>query len=166
MNRVYSNLLHSASGMPIFLLDNFRSAFNVGSVFRTAEAISPAGIFLSGTCCKPGNRKLGHTSRGTHAVVPWRYFEDMHEAVDWVRESGRMIVAVENTEDAVPIYSAEFDLSAGFVFGNEALGIDADIVCNADVCVYFPQSGDRDCVNVSSTAAMIASEIQWSRLDA
>lgn len=164
MSRVYSNLLHSASGMPIFILDNFRSAFNVGSVFRTAEAISPAGIFLTGTCCKPGNRKLAHTSRGTHAVVPWRYFEDVLEAVDWVRKSGRMIIAVENTDDAIPIFSAQFNLAAGFVFGNEALGIHTDIVNNADIRVYFPQSGERESINVSSTAAMIASEIQRRRL--
>lgn len=90
----------------------------------------------------------------------------MHEAVDWVRNSGRMIIAVESTRDAIPIYSAEFDLSAGFVFGNEALGIHSDIVKNADLCVYFPQSGDRQSINVSSTTAMIASEIQRRRLNA
>jgi len=146
--------------MPLFLLDNLRSAFNVGSVFRTAEAIWPAAVFLTGICCRPGNRKLSHTSRGTYAVVPWRYFNKAPDAAIWAKESGRMLVAVENSNDAVPLWEARFDLSSAFMFGNEADGLSPALAGMADISVYFPQSGKRKCINVSSIAAVIASEIQ------
>lgn len=159
----YEQTLHLSSGVPIFILDNLRSAFNVGSVFRTLESISPSALFLSGICCRPGNRKLAHTSRGTHALVPWRYFADVHDAADWAARSGRRLVAVENTEDAVPLWDADFSLSDAFMLGNEAEGLDETLRERADLSVYFPQNGLRDCINVSSTAAIVAAEIMRRR---
>jgi len=146
--------------VPLFILDNLRSAFNVGSVFRTTEAILPAALFLCGICCRPGNRKLSHTSRGTHSTIPWRYFEKAIDAAIWAKNSGRLLVAVENSAEAVPIWEAGFDLSSAFMFGNEADGLSPDIAEIADLSVYYPQSGVRTCINVSSTAAVIAAEIQ------
>lgn len=166
IHQVYSDSLYSSRGMPIFVLDNFRSAFNVGSVFRSVESISPAAVFLTGTCCRPGNRKLSHTSRGTFASIPWRYFENIEEAALWVKKSGRMLVAVDNTPDATPFWEASFDLSSGFLFGNEADGVNRNVADIADLRVYYPQSGTRKCINVSSTAAIIASEIQRRRMNA
>ncbi len=157
---VYPESLFSSSGMPVFLLDNLRSAFNVGSIFRTVEAIKPAAVFLTGICCRPGNRKLAHSSRGTYAVVPWRYFAEASDAAVWVKESGRMLVAVENSDNAVPIWKAGFELSSAFMFGNEANGLQPDIAEMADLTVRFPQTGERECINVSSIAAVIAAEIQ------
>jgi 23S rRNA (guanosine2251-2'-O)-methyltransferase len=160
---VYSESLHGSRGMPIFVLDNFRSAFNVGSVFRTAEAVSPAAVFLTGICCLPDNRKLRSTARGTQASVPWRYFEDSVEAVEWARASGRTVIAVENTSEAIPIWEAPFASSPAFLLGNEALGLDPALIGAADLCVFFPQSGARNCINVSSTAALVAFELQRRR---
>ena len=142
------------------MLDNLRSAFNVGSVFRTAEAVWPAAVFLTGICCRPGNRKLSHTSRGTYAVVPWRYFNKAVDAAIWAKDSGRMLVAVENSEDAVPVWEASFDSSSAFMLGNEADGLNPALAEMADISICFPQSGIRKCINVSSIAAVIASEIQ------
>jgi 23S rRNA (guanosine2251-2'-O)-methyltransferase len=146
--------------MPVFLLDNLRSAFNVGSIFRTAEAIHPAAVFLTGICCRPGNRKISHTSRGTHAAVPWRYFPEAVDAAIWIKNTGRTLVAVENSADAVPLWEACFSLSSSFMFGNEAEGLNPEIAAMADISIYFPQTGSRKCINVSSTAAVIASELQ------
>jgi tRNA G18 (ribose-2'-O)-methylase SpoU len=153
--------------MPLFILDNFRSAYNVGSVFRTAEAIGPAGVLLSGTCARPGNRKLARTARGTQALVPWRYFRHPLDAVDWARGTGRQIVVLESgTAGSEPLHEAVFSLSSAFVLGNEALGVSDGIVSGADVLLHVPQSGERNCLNVSSTAAILAWEIQRKRLAA
>lgn len=156
--------MHCSRGMPIFLLDNLRSAFNVGSVFRSAEAVSPAAVFLTGICCRPGNRKLGHTSRGTHASVPWRYFQLAREAARWAMESGRTLVAVENTEDSRILWEADIPLSSAFMLGNEATGLDPELSRMARLKVRFPQTGSRKCINVSSTAAIIAGELQRRRM--
>ncbi len=148
---------------PLFVLDSLRSAFNVGSVFRTAESISPSGVILAGISARPGGRKVGRTSRGTHGLVPWRWFPLATEAVRYA-QSSRMVVALENTPDAVPLHLADFPLDAAFVLGNEADGISNEVLEMCQMKIIIPQSGLRRCINVSSTAAMIAWEIQRRRL--
>ncbi len=148
---------------PLFVLDSLRSAFNVGSVFRTAESISPSGIILTGISARPGGRKVGRTSRGTHGIVPWRWFQKATEAVQYIQKH-RMVIAVENTPDAVPLHLADFPLDAAFVLGNEADGISSEVLEMCKMKIIIPQSGFRHCINVSSTAAMIAWEVQRRRL--
>jgi len=148
---------------PVFVLDSLRSAFNVGSVFRTAESVSPAGVVLTGISARPGGRKVGRTSRGTHGIVPWRWFNSAAEAVKYIRLN-RMVIAAENTPDAVPLHLADFPLNCAFVLGNEANGISPEVLDMCQMKVVIPQSGVRECINVSSTAAMIAWEIQRRRL--
>ncbi len=150
--------------MPLFILDSLRSAFNVGSVFRTAESIAPSGIVLTGISARPGGRKVGRTSRGTHALVPWRWFSSAENAVCYAKNSGKMVIAVENTKDAIPLHLAQFPLDAAFILGNEAEGISEKILNMCEMKIIIPQSGIRGCINVSSTAAMIAWEIQSRRL--
>lgn len=156
--------LHSPGNTPLFILDNFRSAFNVGSAFRTAEAASPSAVFLCGVSAVPGNRKLAHSARGTQKSVPWRYFERTVEAVDWAGETGRRIVALERSGDSVSILEAQFDPSDAFVFGNEALGICPEALARAGIKVHVVQTGSRNCLNVSSVIAIVAAEIQRRRL--
>ncbi|MBD3369839.1 TrmH family RNA methyltransferase [Candidatus Fermentibacteria bacterium] len=164
MPLLYPPYFHGSSGMPLFVLDNFRSAFNVGSVFRTAESVTPAGVILCGICCRPGNRKLAHTARGTQSSVPWRYFQSLEKALRWVSGTGRKIVVVERKAGAVPVFDADLDLSSAFVLGNEALGVAPEAADWVHQAVYFPQSGRRDCINVSSMAAVVGAEIQRRRL--
>jgi len=147
---------------PLFVLDSLRSAFNAGSVFRTAESISPCGVVICGITARPGGRKVGRTSRGTHATVPWRWFEDVVEAVSLVSES-RTVVALENTGDSVPLHLARFPVNSAFVLGNEADGVSPDALAMSHMKVMIPQTGLRRCINVSSAAAMLAWEIQRRR---
>jgi tRNA G18 (ribose-2'-O)-methylase SpoU len=157
-------LLHSPGTTPVFILDNFRSAFNVGSAFRTAEAVWPAAVLLCGVCAVPGNRKLAHSARGTQKCLPWRYFDRTEQAVDWAAGTGRRIVALEMSEGSIPLNEAVFDPSDAFVFGNEALGIAPAALLRADLSVHFVQSGSRNCLNVSSILAIVAGEIQRRRI--
>lgn len=135
----------------------------MGSIFRTAEAISPCGVILCGITARPGGRKVGRTSRGTHSLVPWRWFEDAVSAVELTSEN-RMIVSVENHPDAVPLHLAGFPLNSAFILGNEADGVSEGVLKMSDMKVVVPQSGERLSINVSSTAAVIAWEIQRRRL--
>ncbi len=75
-----------------------------------------------------------------------------------------MLIAVENSKDAVPLWEARFDGSGVFMLGNEADGLNSEIAEMADLSICFPQTGIRKCINVSSTAAVIASEIQRRKL--
>lgn len=152
-----------AEEFPLFILDSLRSAFNAGSVFRTAESISPCGVVLCGITARPGGKKVGRTSRGTHGIVPWRWFQNTASAVSLASES-RMVIAVENTPDAIPLHLARFPLNSAFVLGNEAEGVSEEVLEMSKIKIVIPQSGKRHCINVSSTAAMLAWEIQRRRL--
>jgi 23S rRNA (guanosine2251-2'-O)-methyltransferase len=163
MDGCYSAGLHSSSGAPVFLLDCFRSAYNVGSAFRTAEAIAPCHVFLSGCCARPGGARLAHTARGTQDIVLWRYFTKPGEAADWIRNTGRKLVALEPSPDSPDLFSANFGIHDAFVFGNEALGISREVLAMADSKICVPQTGRRNCINVASTIAAVAMEIQRRR---
>jgi 23S rRNA (guanosine2251-2'-O)-methyltransferase len=164
MQGCYSADLHSSRGAPIFLLDNFRSAYNVGSVFRTAEAISPCHVILTGCCARPGGRRLSHTARGTQNTVIWKYYASPLPAAEWVRATGRSLVAVEAVPEAEIVFDSGFSVGDAFVFGNEALGISEEVLGIADRKVYIPQTGLRNCMNVAGAVAVMAMEIQRRRL--
>ena len=164
MGALYPAGIHSATHMPVFVLDQLRSAFNVGSAYRTADAISPCAVFTCGITAHPWHRKLGHTARGTQNRVPWRHFESTIGALRWLAATGRRVVVLETSEAAIPIWEAPFGVSDAFVFGNEALGAGNGVLDAADLLVRFPQSGERCCINVASMIAIVAAEIQRRRM--
>lgn len=148
----------------IFILDGFRSAFNVGSVFRTAEAVQPAAVFPCGISARPGGRKVGRTSRGTHALVPWRWFPTALQAARWAEAAGFRLLVVENAPGAVPMHRAELPGRTALVFGSEAGGVSDRVREIGYETVFIPQAGERGCINVSSAAAMAGWEIARRRL--
>lgn len=151
-------------GTTIFILDGFRSAYNVGAVFRTAETLLPSAVFPCGISALPGGRKVGHTSRGTHATVPWRWFPTALEASSWAIAAGFGLFVVENTASATPLHMAAFPDSTALVFGNEAEGVSRDVLELSPGTVVIPQAGERGCVNVASAAAVLGWEILRRRL--
>jgi tRNA G18 (ribose-2'-O)-methylase SpoU len=151
-------------GTTLFILDRFRSAYNVGSVFRTAESVQPSAVFPCGISALPGGRKVGRTSRGTHGLVPWRWFPDAREASVWAVRAGFDLFVVENAPGAIPLHAAPFSLHTALVFGNEADGVSPEVFALAAGTVVIPQAGERRCVNVSSAAAAVAWEILRRRL--
>ncbi|MBN1433717.1 hypothetical protein JW921_03090 [Candidatus Fermentibacterales bacterium] len=166
MQGCYTLGLHCSTCMPVFVLDDFRSAFNVGSAFRTAEAIAPCAVFPCGVSARPFHRRLAHTARGTQDLVPWRYFPRALDAVSWLRATGRRIVVVESPggPDCATIWEARFANGDAFVFGNEAEGVAPEVFEAADLSLRFPQSGVRSCINVASMIAMVAAELRRRRL--
>jgi tRNA G18 (ribose-2'-O)-methylase SpoU len=148
----------------LFILDGFRSAYNVGSVFRTAEALFPSAVFPCGISARPGGRKVGRTSRGSHSLVPWRWFSTAFDAGCWALGAGFRLYVVENSPGAVPLQVVEFPTMTAVVFGNEAEGVSREVLSIASSVVRIPQTGERHCVNVASAAAMVGWEIQRRRI--
>jgi len=153
-----------AKGTTIFILDGFRSAYNVGAVFRIAEAVFPSAVVPCGISALPGGRKVGRTSRGTHATVPWRWFPTAFEASAWALGAGLGLFVVENTPGAVPLHRADLSGPSALVFGNEAEGVSSEVWDLAPGVLVIPQAGERKCVNVASAAAMVGWEILRRRL--
>ncbi|MBN2170278.1 MAG: TrmH family RNA methyltransferase [Candidatus Krumholzibacteriota bacterium] len=133
------------------LLDNIRSAYNVGDMFRSADALRLARLFLAGITAFPPNGKLEKTALGATAHVAWRHDLRVFDAVARVREEGYALVAVEMTPASISVFEWEGPARACFVFGHEVLGIDRELLRQADAIVHLPMGGAKNSLNVSSS---------------
>jgi tRNA G18 (ribose-2'-O)-methylase SpoU len=153
---------------PIYaLLDNIRSAWNVGSMFRTADAIPLAGLFLCGVTATPPRPDLEKTALGATLTVPWDYWENTSEAVAALRSRGVQVIALEQTEDAVPHHEFTYTFPLCFVVGHEVRGVSPEVLANVDGAVEIPMSGTKRSLNVAVSFGVLAFEIwrQWQARD-
>lgn len=145
---------------PIHLvLDNLRSAFNVGAIFRTADAIRAAEIICCGYTCHPPHHKLAKTSLGTDRSVPWRSFSDAATALVSLRQKGIACVALETAISAIPYHRFEWPLPVAIVLGNEALGVSMPALQLCDFVVELPLAGFKNSLNVATAAAVVLYDI-------
>lgn len=141
------------------VLDNLRSAFNVGSVFRLADAVRAAEVVCCGYTAHPPHHKLEQTALGTTHSVPWRQHPDTVAALRDLRAAGCRLVAVETAAGAVPYHRFEPSFPLAVVFGNEALGVSRPALEACDSVVELPVSGFKNSVNVASAAAVVLYEL-------
>ncbi|NQV17875.1 MAG: RNA methyltransferase [Armatimonadetes bacterium] len=154
----------SRNKIPLYLiLDNLRSSFNIGSIFRTAECLGISEIFLCGYSATPKNNKVKKTAMGTEKYVEWKYFEKTEDAISYLRDKNIKIFAVETTTNSKSIYEVEFPSKCALILGNEALGISEKILDWADEIINIPISGWKNSLNVGVCFAVVAFEIkrQW-----
>ncbi|MFC1629003.1 RNA methyltransferase [Gemmatimonadota bacterium] len=141
------------------ILDNLRSAFNVGSIFRLCDTMRVSGLFLCGYTAFPPHRKLEKTSLGTIGYVPWKHFEETTQAVEALREMNVPVWAVETTSHARRYDSVEFPSPVGLVFGNEALGVSREVLDLCDGFVEIPTYGFKNSLNVATAVAVVGYRI-------
>ncbi len=149
---------------PLYLiLDNLRSSFNVGSIFRVADCFGVTEIFLCGYTATPENTKVWKTAMGTDKIEKWKYFEKTREAIEFLMKQNIKIYALETTSNANPIYDTEFTKPCALILGNEALGISKDILRLTDEIVQIPIYGWKNSLNVGVTAGICCYEVcrQW-----
>lgn len=148
------------------VLDNLRSAFNVGSIFRTADAGAVEHIHLCGMSAYPPNDKLAKTALGAFDYVPWTYYPQSGQALDRLREQGIPVVAVEVAEQAVSLFEFEWPRPTAIVFGHEVRGIAPDILARCDATVCIPMQGYKNTINVATAFGVALYEIlrRWGAL--
>lgn len=141
----------------ILLLDNVRSAHNVGSAFRTADAFAVEKIVLCGITATPPNRDIAKTALGATESVAWHYMENNVEAVKQLKSEGYLIVALEQTNGSVLLheYPIVADAKYCFMFGNEVFGVDEKLLTLADACVEIPQFGTKHSLNISVSVGIV-----------
>jgi tRNA G18 (ribose-2'-O)-methylase SpoU len=141
---------------PLYIiLDNLRSAFNVGSVFRLCDAMRVSGLFLCGYTASPPHAKLDKTSLGTIDYVPWKKFPTAVEAVLYLKGRGVPVWAAETTSKSLPYNAVRYPSPLGIVFGNEALGVSAEALEACDALVEIPLYGFKNSINVAASCAVI-----------
>ncbi len=141
---------------PLYVvLDNLRSAFNVGAVFRLCDALRATGLFLCGYTAHPPHLKLAKTSLGTVDYVPWKHFGDTLEAVAWLRERHIPVWGAETCSHAVRFDRARWPAAVAIVLGNEALGVSREVLDSCDRVVEIPQFGYKNSLNVAAACAVL-----------
>lgn len=184
MNRLSVEEFKEADKLPlIVVLDDVRSLYNVGSVFRSADAFRVEAVYLCGITATPPNAEIHKTALGGEDSVDWRYFERTEDAVEELHRKGVFVYSVEqvegstklqelNTQHSNPHHSSSNNSSHNtsstpitqhstpntryaIIMGNEVKGVKQSVVDMSDGCLEIPQFGTKHSLNVSVTTGIV-----------
>ncbi|MDO8834756.1 MAG: TrmH family RNA methyltransferase [Vicinamibacterales bacterium] len=141
------------------LLDNIRSLYNVGSFFRTADAVRAQRILLAGITADPGDRRIAKTALGAETSMPWERVSSPCEALESLRGQGYQLAAVETSLTAVDLFDWSPAFPVCLVFGHEVDGIGRAILDQCDVHVRIPTLGLKQSLNVATAGGVVLYEL-------
>ncbi|MBK8809056.1 MAG: TrmH family RNA methyltransferase [Bacteroidales bacterium] len=162
LNRHSFETYKTVSKLPYaIVLDNVRSANNIGSVFRTSDAFLVDKVILCGISCTPPNTDIHKTALGSEDAVEWHYQADCFEAVKQLKEQGYLVYAIEQVEGSISLENFSIDATQkyAFVFGNEVKGVAQNVV---DICtgsIEIPQFGTKHSLNISVSMGVVIWDI-------
>ena len=141
----------------VLVLDNIRSAHNVGSAFRTADAFGVDKVYLGGICPVPPSPELHKVALGAEEVVPFQHVEDVVALVKDLQADGYTVIAVEQTVHSVKLneFCAVQQEKYALVFGNEVAGVQQEVVDACDFALEIPQQGTKHSLNVSVSIGVV-----------
>ena len=165
-----------------FILENIYDTYNIGGLFRLADALAIEKMYICGESEIPPNSKIKKASIGTYKVVPWEYRKTAKEAIDDLKSKIQMtndklgaktsavknptfrqaetaevkIIAVEQNKNSIPYTKAEYSLPLALVFGNETYGVTPETLKLADQIIEIPMWGINKSLNVIVSAAIVS----------
>ncbi|MEI6276534.1 MAG: RNA methyltransferase [Prolixibacteraceae bacterium] len=139
------------------VLDNIRSCHNIGSVFRTSDALLVEKIYLCGISSTPPDKEIRKTALGAENSVPWEYFSSTLEVIADLKSKGYTIIAVEQVEDSISLkdYIPTENARLALVFGNEVKGVQQEVVDQCDLSLEIPQYGTKHSFNISVSVGIV-----------
>lgn len=158
LNRLSVEEFKKVEKIPVtVVLDNVRSLNNVGSIFRTSDALCLEKIILCGITATPPHKEIHKTALGAEDSMQWSYFENTEEAVTELKEEGYVVCSVEQVENSHSLleYKPVKDKKYALIFGNEVKGVQQKIVNQSDACIEIPQFGTKHSFNVSVSAGIV-----------
>ena len=165
MKRLSIDEFKEAPKLPlVVVLDDVRSLYNVGSVFRSCDAFRVEAVYLCGITACPPNAEIHKTALGGEDSVAWRYFEQTEEAVRELQKNGYFVYSIEQVEGSTKLQDLDLarDSQNGgryaVVFGNEVKGVKQTVVDLSDGCLEIPQFGTKHSLNVSVAAGIVVWE--------
>ena len=186
MNRLTLEEFKEAEKLPlIVVLDDVRSLYNVGSVFRSCDAFRVEAVYLCGITATPPNTEIHKTALGGEDSVDWEYFKTTEEAVEKLKQKGYFVYSIEQVEGSTKLQnlpeahkelfkqekesekqgnesekqeSSSLPKGYAVIFGNEVKGVKQNIVDMSDGCLEIPQFGTKHSLNVSVTAGIVVWE--------
>ena len=150
------------SGISI-ILDNIRSAHNVGSVFRSGDSFKADKIWLCGICATPPSAEIHKSALGAEFSVEWEYAEDTLALVKRLHSEGYTILSVEQAVDSISLdkFVPEKEKKYALIFGNEVEGVQQAVVDESDNVIEIPQFGTKHSLNVSVTAGIVLWHLRY-----
>ena len=145
------------------LVHNLRSAFNVGSIIRSTDCFGLEGVHLSGYSCSPDHVTVKSAARGCQEWIPIKSWDDPFECIEWHRQNGYEIIALETGEDIPDINKVTWPEKGLIVLGNEELGIAPEIMEKTTMKVTIPMAGRKASMNVAGAFAIMAFCLRSSR---
>ena len=150
----------------IVVLENIRSAYNVGSVFRTSDAFLVEAIYIIGYTSQPPHKEIKKTALGAEETVLWKHFAASAEAIDDLRINGYNVYAVEQAEGSFKLNAIGFDTDEkiAVIFGNEVAGVEQSTISLCDGCIEIPQLGMKHSLNIATAAGVVLWELVRTRM--
>lgn len=139
------------------ILDNVRSCNNIGSVFRTSDALLIEKVVLCGITATPPNKEIHKTALDAEKSVPWNYYEETEEAVKMLKEQGYQVFAVEQVVNSImlPEFEPGENARLALVFGNEVKGVQQSVIDLCDGAIEIPQYGTKHSFNISVSVGIV-----------
>jgi 23S rRNA (guanosine2251-2'-O)-methyltransferase len=150
----------------IVVLENIRSGYNVGSVFRTADAFLLQAVYICGYTAHPPHKEIKKTALGAEETVDWKYFKKIKDCLDELRDLGYHIYAVEQAMNSHPLHQVAFDKGEklAVIFGNEVTGVEQSTIALTDGCIEIPQLGMKHSLNIATAAGVVLWELVRTRI--
>ena len=150
----------------IVVLENIRSAYNVGSVFRTSDAFLIEAIYIVGYTSKPPHKEIKKTALGAEESVAWKHFATTAEAIGELRIQGYNVYAAEQAEGSFKLNAIGFepDEKIAVIFGNEKSGVEQSTIALSDGCIEIPQLGMKHSLNIATAAGVVLWELVRQRM--
>ena len=140
----------------VVILDNVRSALNVGSAFRTSDAFRLEKIYLCGITAKPPNKEIRKSALGATESVEWEKVENTESVINKLKSEGYHICAIEQTENSTMLNDfIPPEKPIAVVFGNEVNGVQQSVVDLCNQCIEIPQIGTKHSLNISVSVGIV-----------
>lgn len=149
----------------VLVLDNIRSAHNVGSAFRTADSFKVDKVYLCGICAVPPSAEIHKSALGAEDSVSWEHAADTMDVVRRLKSQGYTIVSAEQAVDSVMLdaFVPSAEKKYAVIFGNEVAGVAQNVVDASDIVLEIPQYGTKHSLNVSVSIGVILWHFRLNR---
>lgn len=145
----------------VIVLDNVRSAINVGSVFRTADAFRISKLYLCGITPTPPHRDIFKSALGATETVQWEYANTTIKIINQLKQDGFYVVAIEQTNTSFQLqqFVTSDNKKVAIVFGHEMEGVNQEVINVCDAVVEIPQQGTKHSLNIAVCAGIVSWEL-------
>ena len=158
MNRLSIEEFREAPKLPlVVVLDNVRSLYNIGSIFRSCDAFRVKSVYLCGITATPPNAEIHKTALGGEDSVEWKYFEKTEDVIQQLRQEDYFIYSIEQVENSTRLQNLSLDATKTYavIFGNEVKGVSQNVVDLSNDSLEIPQFGTKHSLNVSVAAGIV-----------